>query len=149
MLENLINILETGTNTILFVGIGNVLKTDDGVGVYISQKIKERKNIRNLCVEISIENYIKKINDFKPEVLILVDAVNFNRDPGYCELIPVENLQNITTHTHNISLKKISELFIGKVFILGIQPESVVFGENLTPLVKQTADKIIRRINSN
>ena len=26
----------------LFVGIGNVLKTDDGTGVYISRKIKER-----------------------------------------------------------------------------------------------------------
>ena len=33
---------------ILFVGIGNLLKMDDGVGVYISKKIKDKGNNKNM-----------------------------------------------------------------------------------------------------
>ena len=57
----------------LFVGIGNVLKSDDGTGVYISRKIEVRDNISSLTVETSIENYIGKINSINPDILILVD----------------------------------------------------------------------------
>ena len=38
---------------------------DDGVGVYISRRIKNRGNISSLTVEVSIENYIGKINSLK------------------------------------------------------------------------------------
>ena len=33
------------------------------------------------------------------------------------------------------------------VFILGIQPEKIDFGENISYLVKNVADKIIKLIN--
>ncbi len=59
--------------SILFVGIGNVLKSDDGAGVYISRNIRKRGNISSLTVEVSIENYIGKINSLDPDILVLID----------------------------------------------------------------------------
>jgi hydrogenase 3 maturation protease len=145
--ESLSSIIRQKHKKLLFVGIGNVLRSDDGVGVYICRNIKAINNIKTLIAEVSIENYIKKINDLNPDVLILVDCVNFNKKPGYSDLLPVEKIKDFTTNTHNISLKRISEFFKMKVLVLGIQPASLIFGENLSRQVKESADRIVENIN--
>ncbi|MFC2087785.1 hydrogenase maturation protease [Bacteroidota bacterium] len=132
---------------ILFVGIGNVLRSDDGVGVYIAEKIQRKKNINTLIVEVSIENYIRKINDLNPEILVLIDSVNFNKEPGYKELKPIEEIQDYIINTHNISLKRVCEFFKMPVYILGIQPKTIKIAEGLSPEVKQVAERIIEEIN--
>jgi hydrogenase 3 maturation protease len=129
------------------VGIGNVLRSDDGIGVYIAQRIKENQNIKVLVVEVSIENYISRINEIHPQDLILMDAVNFNKEPGYFALLSPDKLMDYTTNTHNISLKKLASFFDSNIMILGIQPESVSIGENISKKVKMSADKIIQTIN--
>jgi hydrogenase maturation protease len=147
VLPGLEKLLSQSGKKILFVGIGNLLKQDDGSGVYISRKIKKRKNIDALTVEASIENYIGKINSMKPDILILIDCININKPPGTALLLPVENIKDITFNTHNISLKNISDFFDAEVFVLGIQPVSVAFGENISYLVRSVSDEIINLIN--
>jgi hydrogenase 3 maturation protease len=134
--------------SILFVGIGNLLKMDDGVGVYISREIKNIGNRSSLTVEISIENYIGKVNTLNPDILVLIDCVDIKSAPGTFKLLKVSQIRDITFNTHNISLKRISEFFKMPVFILGIQPEKIDFGENISYLVMNIADKIIEQINS-
>ncbi len=147
MREKLIQLLKSN-DKVLFAGIGNVLKHDDGVGVYICDRIIEKPAIQKLSVEQSIENYIGKINSIHPGRLILIDSVFFNRQAGFADLLPVNELIDHTTHTHNISLNKISELFRMPVDVLGIQPENVSFGEGISPEVKKVADEIIGSINT-
>jgi len=53
----------------------------------------------------------------------------------------------MTFNTHNISLKRLSEFFRMPVYVLAIQPEKVDFGENLSYLIKNVADRIINQIN--
>lgn len=132
---------------ILFAGIGNLLKCDDGVGVYISSRIENNENISSVNAEVSIENYIGKINRLNPDILIIIDCMELNTVPGAWKLLSPFQIADITFNTHNISLKKLSELFIMPVYILGIQPEKVDFGENISYLVKDAADKIIIQIN--
>ena len=147
MIENLSNLLQQTNKNKLFVGIGNVLKNDDGIGVFISNKIKESASIQRLTVEVSIENYLGKINSLNPDVLILIDCVDFGKTAGYYELLPAEKVKDFTFNTHNISLKKISELFKMPVYILGIQPQNIEFGEEVSKIVLETAQKIINIIN--
>lgn len=132
---------------ILFVGIGNLFKMDDGVGVYISRKIKNAGAILSLTVETSIENYIGKINSLNPDILILVDCVDINSPAGTFKLMTLSQIQDMTFNTHNISLRRLSEFFRMPVYVLGIQPEKIDFGENISYLVKNIADKIIKQIN--
>jgi hydrogenase 3 maturation protease len=148
MLPELEKILSGKYRKILFVGIGNVLKSDDGAGVYICNRIRNRNNISSLSVEVSIENYIGKINSLKPEILILVDCADFDSPPGSCKILEPGMIQDLTFNTHNISLKKISDFFKMPVFVLGIQPENIEFGENISYIVKKVADNIIQMINS-
>jgi hydrogenase 3 maturation protease len=145
--ESLKNLLYQNDKRILFVGIGNVLKQDDGVGVYISRNIQESEYIASITVEVSIENYIGKINSLNPEILVLIDCVDFNRTPGYYRLLPVGKIMDLTFNTHNISVTRLSDFFNMPVFVLGIQPEKVDFGENISYLVDKVAKDIINLIN--
>jgi hydrogenase 3 maturation protease len=147
MADELTFLLGLKEKKILFVGIGNVLKSDDGVGVYISESIKEHDNILTLSAGPSIENYIGKINSLKPDILVLVDCADLRMGPGRFRLMDLSVIQDYVFNTHNISLKRLAEFFPMKVFLLGIQPENIDFGENISYIVKSKADQIINKIN--
>ena len=148
MSSDLNSLLSQKDKKILFVGIGNVLKMDDGVGVYISRKIKNTNNVSALTAEVSIENYIGKINSLNPDLLVLIDSVDIQSSPGVYKLLSISHIQDLTFNTHNISLDRLSEFFSMPVFILGIQPEKVDFGENISYIVQKAADKIVQLINT-
>ena len=147
-LQKFKNLIGQPGRRILFVGIGNVLRSDDGAGVYICRRLHPSPCCQVLVVEVSIENYIGRINRSGADVLILVDCVDFGKDAGYSGLLPAEELQDLTVHTHNISLKKISELFRMPAWILGIQPADTSFGDALTLPVKEAAENIVSMVNS-
>lgn len=132
---------------ILFVGIGNVLKKDDGAGVYISSRIKTRENISALTVEVSIENYIGKINSLNPDILILIDCADMGEKAGTVRLFTLQEMSDLTFNTHNISLKKLAGFFKAETFLLGIQPMDLGFGENISYLVRGVSNEIINQIN--
>jgi hydrogenase 3 maturation protease len=132
---------------VLFVGIGNVLKKDDGVGVYISRRIKNNGSVSSLSVEVSIENYIGKINSLNPDILVLIDCVDMKEIAGTFKLLKLDQIQDNTFNTHNISLSRLTEFFMMPVYVLGIQPEKIDFGENLSELVKNVANRIVKQIN--
>jgi hydrogenase 3 maturation protease len=131
----------------LFVGIGNLLRTDDGVGVYISERIRNCNTISSLTAEVSIENYIGKINRLNPDILIFIDCADMKESPGTYKLLHVSQIRDVSFNTHSISLSRLSEFFTMPVYVLGIQPENIDFGENLSYLVKDVADRIINQIN--
>lgn len=141
------NLLEPADKRILFAGIGNVLRSDDGAGVYISRNIKPGKNILSLTVETGIENYIGKINSIAPDVLVLVDCADMKAEPGTVRLLKIDEIKDLTFNTHNISLKKLRDFFTMPVYFLAVQPDNIDFGENISYIVKKNADLIINQIN--
>jgi hydrogenase 3 maturation protease len=147
MLKELNELLSQTEKRILFVGIGNLLKMDDGVGVYISKRIRTGNKISSLTVEASIENYIGKINSLNPDILVLIDCMDMRSFSGTCKFLSLSQIQDITFNTHNISFRRLADFFRMPVYILGIQPEKIDFGENISYLVKKVADKIIKQIN--
>jgi hydrogenase 3 maturation protease len=145
--ERLSDILGRNGSTVLFAGVGNVLRSDDGAGVYIVSSVKSTDKISTLLVEASIENYISKINSLAPDVLVIADCIDFNREPGYSGIVPIDQIHEFTISSHNISLKRVSEHLKMEVHVIGIQPADLRVGEHLTPMVKRSADEIITMIN--
>ncbi|OPX25614.1 MAG: hypothetical protein B1H06_07120, partial [Candidatus Cloacimonas sp. 4484_143] len=86
----------------LFVGVGNRLKSDDAIGIYICEKIIATNFKKVLIVESGIEKFVGKINSIAPDILVLVDCTDFNKEPGYCDLVPIDNILDHTMHTHTI-----------------------------------------------
>jgi hydrogenase 3 maturation protease len=145
--EDLGKFLAQKHGKILFVGIGNVLKQDDGIGVWISNRIRNTGSVTAITAEVSIENYIGKINSLRPDILVLVDCVDMHSEPGTFRLFKVNKIIDKTFNTHNISLKKITGFFSMPVYILGIQPLKIDFGENISYLVQDAGNRIVELIN--
>ena len=133
---------------ILFVGVGNRLKSDDAIGIYICEKIISTDSKKVLIVESGIEKFVGKINLIAPDILILVDCTDFNNEPGFWNLVPIEKILDHTMHTHTISIKRISEFFEMPAYILGVQPKNVKFGEEFSDEVLNSANNLIKFINN-
>jgi hydrogenase 3 maturation protease len=144
-MPELAEILEKARN-LLFIGVGNVLKSDDAAGVMISRQIIERPNIRALTVEVSIENYIGKINSIMPGEIVILDCMHLDLPPGETRILALDEVEDTTFHTHNISLTRLGDFFPYPTFILGIQPQNLAFGDTLSPPVMKTVNRIVRQI---
>jgi hydrogenase maturation protease len=139
--------LITHSRNLLFVGVGNLLKSDDGVGAVISRQIIERPGISALTVEVSIENYIGKIQSLSPEEMVLIDCAQLWAPPGTYRLLELGLMEDFTFNTHNISLGRLGDFFNWPTYVLGIQPENLSLGQVLSPPVLQAATEIIGLIN--
>jgi len=145
--KELTGILCRKEDEVLFVGVGNVLRRDDGAGVYIVSNIETKGRFSRLIVEASIENYISKINSLDPDILIIVDCIDFNRKPGHTGLVPISRIKEFNISSHNISLRRVADHLKMEVHVMGVQPSDLRVGENLTPVVKESSDQIINMLN--
>jgi hydrogenase maturation protease len=137
----------TDGNKLLFVGMGNRINQDDGAGIYIAEQLMAN-GIKNVMIaENSIENYIGKINRQKANTIIFIDAVDFGKEPGFYKLLPINEITNTTSNTHNLSLRTISSfLETPDKRVLGIQPDNVSFGTELSQKTKDTCNQIVKEI---
>ncbi|MDD5005830.1 MAG: hydrogenase 3 maturation endopeptidase HyCI [Candidatus Omnitrophica bacterium] len=127
---------------VLIVGIGNQLRADDGFGPALINKIKGKIKAECLDAGLSPENYMGSIVRFKPDVILLVDAVSMNEPVAAIRLIGEEQIPEYGFSTHNMSpklmIENIKSQIKTKIFLLGIQPQSLEFGKDISaPLRKQ------------
>lgn len=161
---------------VVIVGIGNVMKGDDGFGPALIEKLTGR--VQAVCIDAgsSPENYTGKITKEKPDTVLLVDAVHLDLTPGqYQVLKPNEILKSgFTTHDispkmfieylenqlkadlsteakhlsdeaeHNKHSAKSDNKYLAKVdiYMLGVQPENIALGDEMSNSVKKTLDEI-------
>ena len=136
---------ELGSN-VLFVGMGNVLRSDDGVGVHIAQRLPYSDRYGVLVVETGLENHIGKIRALQPTEVVLIDSVHFGREPGYCNWVQPDQIIDRGSNTHNLSLTRFPDFFPFPVRILGIQPHKLSVGEHLSEPVAKCASRLTELI---
>ncbi len=138
---------------LLVITVGNSLRSDDGVGIYIAEQVKKcKKYIIILNADSKPENIIDRVVQVKPHKVIIIDAADFGGRAGEIRLIKKTDIQNISLSTHSFSLNIIARIIEedtgAKVFFLGIQPRSVRLGEGLSKSVRKAAQKIISCMSS-
>src|SRR5665648_58985 len=138
---------------LLVITVGNSLRTDDGVGIYIAKQIKKcKENIIILNADSKPENIIHKAVQIKPQKVVIIDAADFGGRAGEIRLIKNTCIQNISLSTHSFSLNIIARIIEedtgADVSFLGIQPRSVRLGEGLSKSVRKAAERIISCMSS-
>jgi len=133
----------------VILGVGNEIKSDDGVGSYIVNKLKNQNSNLKRGFQIfnagtTPENFSGEIKRLKPDKLIIIDAADFRGFPGESREIEPEQIKLISFSTHIDYLK--ADLPNMAVQVIGIQPKILGFGEKLSPEVQATADKICQTI---
>ncbi len=135
----------------LLLCVGNPIREDDGVGVYIGKTLsKIGYNVIN--AEQNPENYIDEIISKRPKNLIIVDAAQFNGKPGDVMFVDAKNIPETSISTHTIPLSVISAIIHNEtgsnIFFIGIQIKSMEYKEKLNKEVKETADFILKKLTS-
>lgn len=138
-----------GKTTIHLIPFGNSLRSDDGVGIYIINKL--RKKIRNKrlnyikihSVKFTMESIFNNIK--KGDLIIVLDAVRANYPPGTIVFESMTSTKFGFFGTHNIPLKIILERqsLMDYSYLLGVVPYDLNIGEKLSSVVKSSADKVI------
>ena len=122
------------------VGIGNILKGDDGAGPLICQRLKGAKVRADLIDAGTVpENYIQKIINKCPQNLLVIDAIDFGAKPGTIRLFRPEQLGSHIISTHSLSPRLFVDMICQnvsiEVYFIGIQPAQIQLGQPVSQQV--------------
>lgn len=142
---------------VAIVGIGNITKGDDGAGPELIRRLKLSQlstlNSKLFLVDAGEvpENYLEKIVQYKPDTILLVDAIDFKGKPGEVKIFNSSDLDSIHISTHCSSLSLvinyIKQESISDVFLIGIQPQNLNIGEGLSKSVSSALEEIVNGLN--
>lgn len=137
-----------GAEKIAILGIGNDLRTDDGLGPYIVNTLEfDNPNVMIENVGSVPEAFSRPLAEFGAKRIIMVDAADMRKPPGHIELITKDRIGGISISTHSMPLSflmmYLEQETEGKTILLGVQPKSIQFGEGLNPEIQEVADNII------
>lgn len=137
----------TQTARTLVLGIGNLIMSDDGIGVRVVQKLRDEYTFPDT---VTILDGGTLGLDLLPQLegidrLILVDAVETGQEPGTCirltgEELPIALETKVSPHQMGLKdLLSVAELMghkPGEMVLVGVQPASIEMDTELTPVVQ-------------
>lgn len=137
--------MEKIDNNTVIVSIGNDLRGDDNAGILLGALIEKTLSLNVINCGSSPENFTGKITKLNPKKIIIIDAMDFGAEPGKIKIVSSEKIAKDSAFTHG-SLKFFIE-YLKKVtgadiFILGIQPGSIITGGKISSEVFKNLKKI-------
>ena len=133
---------------VAILGVGNPMRGDDVVGVEIVKLLKGRvpRNVKLLECQTVPENFMREIRWFNPTHVLIIDAAQLGAEPGEARLVAPDEILGMALSTHQIPLSILAEVIENivnaKVMILGVQPKSIEFREELTPELQEASERI-------
>lgn len=126
----------TNETNITVLGIGNLLMHDDGAGIHAVQKLIKEYRFEP---EIQLIDGGTMGSELLPifeeaDKLIIVDAVNFNEEPGFIGTIENDDIltrlmTKLSMHhlglTDVLSQVKLLDIEPSQIYLVGIQPEDL------------------------
>jgi hydrogenase maturation protease len=146
----------SGNGKILVLGVGNLLLSDEGVGVHVAQELMEMNfppEVR--VVEGGTDGFGLMHVLLEAERVILIDAVKGGGQPGSIYRFEIEDCPPFPdvfkTSVHQISILEVINLsgLIGstpRTTIIGIEPQCLEMGMKLSPEVARAIPKVIRLV---
>lgn len=142
---------------ILVLGIGNTIKGDDGVGIYLARRLREILPPRFEIKELATAglDLIEAISGYGK--VILIDAIQTpDGEPGQVYHLSLQEFKqscNLSS-THTLNLRQVVEL--GEKLTGGKMPQVEVlavearrldeFSEKLSPELEERFDEIVEKV---
>ncbi len=141
MVEKLTGLKDRLKGKVLVLGVGNILKGDDGIGPSLAKKLNGKTDAEIIDCGTAPENYTSSIRRKEPDIIVIVDAVDIKLKPGAVRIVEPKDIKDETFSTHNISLKTFADFIKtetnAEVIIIGVQPERIGFGLGLSEKASQ------------
>lgn len=142
---------------ILVLGLGNILLSDEAVGVRAVEELQRRYSF---SPEIDIIDGGTKGLDLLPflegrKKVLIIDAVDFGKDPGYIGILENKEIPAVLhskLSVHHIGLGEVilALEMLGampeEICLIGIQPLTLETGIGLSPLIASKIDELLGRV---
>jgi hydrogenase 3 maturation protease len=132
------------------VGIGNKLKADDGFGPEVVRKLKKmvKKNVLLINAGDVPENFLEEIVNFKPDKILLIDAVEFQGRNGEIKIFDPNEIdfKSLSTHKNSLFVDYLKKRLKCEIKLIGIKPKTTEFGKVMSEEIKKEIDKAIKII---
>lgn len=138
------------------IGIGSVLRKDDGIGISIFESLKapgSKKGIDYLNFGIASFDILLRIKEY--DKVLIIDGINASLQAGELRIFELDDmdlpLDFSYVSSHELKLSDLSLMLkkLGiktKVFVAGIQVDDVSFGEGLTEALMNRREAIVEEI---
>ena len=146
-------------NSIVVLGVGNILLTDEGLGVHVVKELKENYNftpeislIDGGTMGMELLTYMRGMKR-----ILLIDAINGGEAPGTVYEFPHRELeQYFTEHisVHEVGMqdilriRAIQENPLEDAIVIGVEPESLEIGFEPSAAVQQALPEVKDRVLS-
>jgi hydrogenase maturation protease len=141
---------------IVILGVGNILLSDEGVGVHVVNEMMKMEFPQNVSVIEGGTDGFRLLNIItEADRLIVIDAVKGDAVPGSIYRFDVEDVRScpsgFKTSVHQIGILEVIDLssLIGKTpqtTVIGIEPKSLEMGMELSPEIKEKVPRIIELV---
>jgi len=142
---------------ILIIGLGNEYRQDDGVGLYVARKLREKNLPQASIVEATGEAAALMELWQNAASVILVDAVRSGAEPGRvyrfdagAEPLPARYFSGSSTHSLGLAealeLARVLNRLPPRLIVYGIQGKTFGAGRGLSPEVEQAGEKVVAQV---
>jgi hydrogenase 3 maturation protease len=152
--ESSIKALFRAEKQVHFVGVGNPIKSDDGVGLFIATELRKKlgsqpkRRVKIHSNSFSPDLLISKVAK-EAGSLVIFDAVEHNSHPGSIIFAKLEDTKFGFFATHSLPFKLIPGISanLENIFVLGVQPGNVDIGEGLSDVTLSAANEVVDRLS--
>ena len=151
MLNNLIRFLKDA-KVVVIIGMGNELRADDAVGLYVVRRLKSFSSSRLKVFEgqMTPEVYIGQACAAYPTHVLIIDAAELGKEPGMWQILLPEKIEPGLFTTHSIPAvevaAEINRRCGAEVVFVGIQPRSRDVSIGLSTDCQKAVEEIVEVI---
>jgi len=151
------SILKEKTAEITVLGVGNILLTDEGLGVHVVNDLRDRYEfipsiniIDGGTMGMELLNYMRGMKK-----LLLVDAISGGQSPGSIYEFPHKELEeyfreHISVHEVGMQdilcIRSLQEDPLEDAVVIGVEPESLEVGFEPSPCVSAALPEVKERV---
>jgi hydrogenase maturation protease len=144
-------------NKIIVLGLGNILLSDEGVGVHAVEALLEYFDfpegvwlVDGGTLGLDLLPWIEGV-----EKALFIDAINLRKEPGAIAVLEDEDIPSYLEPKFSFHHVGLSDLLFtstfmgirpGKVVLIGMQPEKMEVGLTLSATVSENFEKLLQAI---
>jgi len=129
---------EIDPGRIVFVGVGNRMRGDDGIGPVLIDHLNGHLP-NTIDTGVTPEEYTGVIKRLNPSVIVICDSADCGAEPGSVRIAEADEISRVRISVHKISLEIIMDYLKEEtgadVFLLGIQPADISYSSTLSAAV--------------
>ncbi|PIE42703.1 MAG: hydrogenase 2 maturation endopeptidase [Gammaproteobacteria bacterium] len=140
----------------LLLGVGNILLSDEGIGVRVIEKCEKEKALADVDIVDGGTAGMELLDELACRPLVvIVDAIRSDDPPGTIHLLEDDEIPKLFSQKlspHQLGLSDVLSALVmtgeypDRLFLVGVVPASIAPGIGLTDAIAAKVDPVARQV---